>query len=322
VPKRGCLGCSFPLIVGILFVLLVLFAVGFASGPLGKSMLGDLGLPSWLSWFSVDRPEPKLPAEEVFNLFGFPITNSIIAAWLTIIVLVAFSYAATRRLKLIPGRWQALLEFALESLLRFCQSVAGEKNGRRFFPVVATIFLFVIMNAWLSLLPGFGSITITNSEGEAVHLLRSANTDINMPLAIALMSFVSVEYFGIRLRGAQYLGKFINVGQFSRSMGQLFRGKLRTGFSGLITGVVNIFIGFLETMSELVRIVSFTFRLFGNMTAGEILLLVAVFLVPWLFALPFYGLELLVGFVQALIFGGLTLIFLTVATAEHGAETT
>jgi F-type H+-transporting ATPase subunit a len=90
--------------------------------------------------------------------------------------------------------------------------------------------------------------------------------------------------------------------------------------SGLITGVINIFVGFLEALSELVRIVSFTFRLFGNMTAGEILLLIAMFLIPWVFALPFYGLELLVGFVQALIFGGLTLVFLTVAVGAHGAE--
>jgi F-type H+-transporting ATPase subunit a len=90
--------------------------------------------------------------------------------------------------------------------------------------------------------------------------------------------------------------------------------------SGLITGVINIFVGFLEALSELVRIVSFTFRLFGNMTAGEILLLIAMFLIPWVFALPFYGLELLVGFVQALIFAGLTLVFLTVAVAPHGAE--
>lgn len=317
MPKRGYLGCSFPLIIGILVVFIVLFAVGFAIGPLGRSMLGDLGLPSWLS---VLRPELQLPAEEVFHLFGFPITNSIVAAWLTIIVLVGVSYAVTHRIKLIPGRLQCFLELALGWLYDLCQEVAGEENGRRFFPVVTTIFLFVIMNAWLSLLPGFGSILITNVEGESVHLLRGANTDINMPLALALMSFVFVEYFGLRSRGASYLGKFVNVGGFFRSLGQLARGQLRVGFSGLITGIIDIFVGFLETLSELVRIISFTFRLFGNMTAGEILLLIAVFLVPWIFALPFYGLELLIGFVQALIFGGLTLVFLTVATASHEAE--
>ena len=315
--KRGYLGLSFPLVIGILVVFLVLFVVGFAVGPLGRSIFGDLGLPSWLS---VPRPEPQLPAEEVFHLFGFPITNSIVAAWLTIIVLVGFSYVVTRRLKLIPTRLQAFFEFALGSLLNFCQSVAGEKNGRRFFPIVATIFLFVILNAWLSLLPGFGSIEVVSGEGRPVHLLRGANTDINMPLALAIMSFIFVSYFGVKSLGTGYLAKFVNVSQFFSSVGQIFSGKLRAGLSGIFTGVINIFVGFLEALSELVRIVSFTLRLFGNMTAGEILLLMATFLIPFLFALPFYGLELLVGFVQALIFAGLTLIFLTMAVT-HGSET-
>ncbi len=317
MPKRGCLGCSFPLITGILVVFLALFVISLLSGALGGSFFGDLGLPSWLS---VPQPHPELPAEVVFHLFGFPITNTILATWLTIIVLVGISYAVTHRMKLIPGRLQTLLEFALSWLYDFCQNVAGEKNGRRFFPIVTTIFLFVIMNAWLSLLPGFGSIFITNPEGEAVHLLRGANTDINMPLALALISFVFVEYWGLRSRGFRYLSKFVNVSAFFRSLGQLFRGKLRAGLSGIFTGAIDIFVGILEALSELIRIVSFTFRLFGNMTAGEILLLIAMFLVPWVLAIPFYGLELLVGFVQALIFGGLTLVFATVAVASHEAE--
>ena len=315
---RRFLGCSLPVTIGILLVFLVLFAVGFVSGPLGKSLIGDVGLPSWIS---VPRPHPELPAEVVFHLFGFPVTNSIIGAWITIVVLVGFSYAVTHRMKIIPNRLQSLLEFAIGALFNFCQSVAGEKNGRRFFPVVATIFLFVAFNAWLSLVPGFGSISVTGAEGEPVHLLRGANTDINLPLALALVSFVFVEYFGLRSRGFRYLGKFVNVGRFFKSIGQLFRGKFRAGLSGVFTGAIDIFVGMLETLSEFIRIVSFTFRLFGNMTAGEILLLIAAFLIPWVFALPFYGLELLVGFVQALIFAGLTLVFLTVATTAHGAET-
>ncbi len=316
MPKKGCLGYSFPLIVGILLVFLVLFLIGFASGPLGKSIFGDLGLPGWIS---VSQPHPELPAEVIFHIFGFPITNSIVGAWFTIIILVGFSYVAARQPKLIPGRVQMLLESILGALLSFCKSVAGEQNGRRFFPIVATIFLFVAFNAWLSLLPGFGSILIHTEHGEA-HLLRGANTDINMPLALALASFVFVEYFGLRMLGIRYLGKFFNVGSFLNSMGLVFRGKLKAGLSTLMNGVINIFIGLLEGLSEFIRIVSFTFRLFGNMTAGEILLMVAVFLVPWIFALPFYGLELLVGFVQALIFGGLTLIFLTVAVTAHHEE--
>ncbi len=326
MPKKGLFGCSFPVLIGISFIFLVLFVVGFAVGPLGKSLFGDLGLPGWLS---VPRPHPELPAERVF--FNSPFTtNSIFAAWLTIIVLGIFSYLATRRSKLIPGRLQTLLEFIIGALLKFCQSVAGEKKGRRFFPVVATIFLFVAFNTWLGLIPGFGSITAPGFKLEdgswipaTVHLLRPANTDINMPLALALMSFIFVQYFGMRSLGSfRYIGHFINVRRIFGGLGQLARGRLRVGLSGIFTGIIEVFIGLLEAMSQLVRIVSFTFRLFGNMTAGEILLLVAAFLVPWLFALPFYGLELLVGFVQALIFGGLTLIFLTVATTAHEAEAT
>ncbi len=319
MPKRGCLGCSFPVLVGVLVVFLALFVVSFASGALGRSLFGDLGLPAWLS---VAQPAPQLPAEEVFSLLGFPITNSVIAAWLTMIVLVGVSYAVTHRMKLIPGRLQSFFESALGWVYDLCQEVAGEKNGRRFFPIVTTIFLFVIVNAWLSLFPGFGSIFVTGVEGEHVHLLRGANTDINMPLALALMSFVFVEYFGIKEHGGfRYLAKFINAGQFFKGVGLVFRGRLKTGLSELFLGVINIFVGMLEALSEFVRIISFTFRLFGNMTAGEILLLIAMFLVPWLLALPFYGLELLVGFVQALIFGGLTLVFLTLAVASHEAET-
>ncbi|MDP3878951.1 MAG: FoF1 ATP synthase subunit a [Dehalococcoidales bacterium] len=316
MPKKSLLGCSFPLAIGVILALLALFLLGFASGPLGASVFGDLGLPDWLS---VSQPHPELPAEVIFHVLEFPVTNSVIATWVTVLVLVGFSYAVSRRVRIIPRRWQGLLEFILGSLLSFCQSVAGERNGVRFFPVVATIFLFVGFNAWLALLPGFGSIVVHTGHGEA-HLLRAANTDINTPLAVALMSFVFVEYFGIRMLGAGYMKKFFNFGQFLSGLGQLARGRPLTGLSGIFNGIIQIFIGLIEFLSEMVRVVSFTLRLFGNMTAGEILLLMAVFLVPYLFALPFYGLELLVGFVQALIFGGLTLIFLTVAVTPHSHE--
>lgn len=315
--KRGCLGCSFPIIIILLIIFLALFVIGFLAGPLGKSLVGDVGLPDWLS---VPRPDPKLPADEVFHIFGFPITNSIISAWLTVVVVVGFCFAVTRRMKVVPGRVQAAFEFLLGWLYDFCQSVAGEENGRRFFPVITTIFLFVAFNGWLSLLPIFGTIEIINAAGHHVHLFRGANTDVNTPLALALVSFVFVEYYGLRSLGFRYLRKFINTGQFFRGISQVFRGRLKTGLSVLFSGCIDIFVGALEALSEFIRIVSFTFRLFGNMTAGEILLLIAAFLIPWIFALPFYGLEMLVGFVQALIFSGLTLVFVTMAVTPHEAE--
>ena len=316
--KRGCLGCSFPLVIGLLVVFLVIFIVGFVIGPLGQSMLG-IEMPEWLSGLVVDRPAPHLPAETVFHIFGFPITNSVIGAWITIIVLVGISYIITRRMKLVPGRLQAAFEFLIGWLYDLCVSVAGEENGRRFFPVVATIFLLVGFNAWLALLPGFGSITAHTAEGE-IHLIRAANTDINMPLALALTSFVFVEFYGLKTLGIRYLGKFLNFRELFAAFGQLAKGKVIAGVQGLFTGGMTVFAGLLEGLSEFIRIISLTFRLFGNMTAGEILLLVVAFLIPWLFAIPFYGLELLIGFIQAIIFGGLTLIFLTLAVQPHEEE--
>ncbi len=311
--KKGCLGCSIPMLIGLTVVFLALLIVSFAAGSLGQSLFSGVELPDWLS---LPEPHPELPAEVVFHIFGFPITNSVIAAWVTIMFLVVFSYAVTRRMKLIPGRLQAAFEFLLGWLYNLCTSVAGEENGRKFFPIVTTMFLFVGFNAWLGLLPGFGSITVHTIEGE-VHLLRPANTDINMPLALALVSFVFVEFTGIRRLGAGYLKKFINVKEFKSGLSQVFRGNMKSGFLGLFTGGINIFTGLLEGFTEFIRIVSLTFRLFGNMTAGEILLLVVAFLIPWLFSVPFYGLELLIGYIQALIFAGLTLIFVTLAVIPH-----
>ena len=317
--KKGCLGCSFPLLIGLAVVFVVLLGIGIAAGPLGKSIFGDLGLPSWLS---VPQPELKLPADTVFHLFGFPITNSIVAAWITIIFLVGFSYLITRRMKLVPGRLQAVFEFLVGWLYDLCVSVAGEVNGRRFFPVVTTIFLFVAFNAWLALLvPGFRSITIHTAEGEA-HLLRAANTDINMPLALALTSFGFFWYFGFKALGIRFMKNFFNFDELNKGFRRLFKGKFMDGLLGIVTGVITIFTGALELLSVLIRVVSLTFRLFGNMTAGEILVFVMLFLISMLsvLVLPLYGLELLIGFIQAIIFGGLTLIFLTVAVQSHEEE--
>jgi F-type H+-transporting ATPase subunit a len=317
--KKGCLGCSFPLLIGLVVVFLALLGIGIAAGPLGKSIFGDLGLPSWLS---VPQPELKLPAETIFHIFGFPITNSVIAAWITIVFLVGFSYAITRKMKLIPGRLQMVFEFLLGWLYDLCVSVAGEKNGRRFFPVVTTIFLFVAFNAWLGLLiPGFGSILIHTTDGEA-HLLRAANTDINMPLALALVSFVFFWYFGFRDIGIGFMKNFFNLDELKKGFRQLFKGKLVDGLLGIFVGAMTIATGLLELLSVFIRIISLTFRLFGNMTAGEILVFVMLFLISMLsiLVLPLYGLEMLIGFIQAIIFGGLTLIFLTTAVQSHGEE--
>jgi len=283
-------------------------------------------------FFPVAKPHIILPATAIFHIGGFPIYNTLLASWLTILVLVAMFYFGTRRMKLIPQGWQNAVEAIYEALYNFVEGAAGEENARRFFPVVATIFLYVIMAAIISLLPGFDTIGgghlgeqagafSGTYQGWIVEepLLRKANTDINFPLALAVISFFFVEYCGIKALGfRRYASKFIRAGQLFYSLGQLIRGKLRRGLSGLFSGFIDIFVGALEAISEFVRIISFTFRLFGNMTAGMVLLLLIAFLIPWVVAVPFYGLEMLLGFVQALIFAGLTLIFAIIAVRPHG----
>jgi F-type H+-transporting ATPase subunit a len=245
----------------------------------------------------------------------------MVTAWLTIVVLGLLCYFATRRMKLVPTGLQNVVEYAVEMLINFTENVAGKEHGRKFFPVVATIFIFVIANAWLSLLPGFMSIGFWHGEGEEqvlVPLFRGANTDVNVPLALALISFVFVEYWGIRSHGfLRYVRKFANVGRLFSGVGQVMRGHIRSGMGSIFNGIIDAFVGLVEFISEVVRIVSFTFRLFGNMTAGEILIFSILFLIPWVAALPFYGLEVFIGFVQALIFCGLTLVFLVIAVTPH-----
>lgn len=289
---------------GVLVFLVVvvgLVIISLVAGAIGNGFLKG---QSPLSFLATARPEPRLPAEGIFSIFGFMVTNTILATWLTMAIIILVAILATRRSALVPRGIQNIFETFIEMLLGFVESVAGPKNGRRFFPVIATIFLFVILNAYVSLIPGFGSILVKHGE-EGAELLRGANTDINTPLALAIVSFAFVEYWGMSSLGFfHYVSRFFN---FKRLL------------KGNLMGLVDVFVGILEFFSELIRLLSFTFRLFGNMTAGEILLLVIVFLVPWGVPVLFYGLELLVGFVQALIFGGLTLVFATMAVA-HEAE--
>jgi len=258
---------------------------------------------------------------------AFPLNNTMISAWLTVIVLIAVVGIGMRKRALIPTGLQNAIEAAVEWLLTFVENAAGRENGRTFFPIVATIFFFVITNAYLALFPIFNVIgwghTMTYStpffgeqEGFVVttQLFRSANTDVNLPLALAVMSFLAVEFWGIRAVGlGSYVGKFIQIKPVFKSIAS---GKPMN----MVIAFIGAFVGLIELLTEFIRLVSFTFRLFGNMTAGEVLLLMMSFLLPFLAAVPFYGLELIVGFIQALVFAGLTLGFAMIAVMPHEHE--
>ncbi len=297
-------------------------------------------------FFPVPQPEVHLSAnygghspEPFYKLGPIYITNTLIASWMGILVLIGLFYFATRKMRLVPKGLQNFAETIIEVFLNFIEGIAGKENGRRFFPIVATIFLYVLINAWMGLLPFFNVIGDAQQGTSdtlfyklfgmgqysgpiiTLPLFRAANTDVNVPLMLALVSFLSVEYWGITSLGLRhYASKFIRIGRVFQGFGQLVKGHVKEALNAILFGIIDAFVGAIELLSEFIRIISFTFRLFGNMTAGEILLLVIAFVVPWLFPAIFYGLETFFGVIQAFIFAGLTLVFATMAVAAHESE--
>jgi F-type H+-transporting ATPase subunit a len=259
----------------------------------------------------------KLVDEGPYQDSNFIITNAILSSWIASIFLVGLFILGVRKAALVPGRFQNFVEIAVEGLLNFVTGTVGREHSRLIFPVIATIFLFVLVNAWIGLLPIYPSLGFKDGDIIQIHLLRPAGTDMNMPLALALVSFVFVEWLGFKMLGMAYITKFFRIGSLKLGVIALFRFQILDAFQYLLDF---FFVGPLEGFSELVRLISFTFRLFGNMTAGEILVLVSAFLVPFIATVGVYGLELLVGFIQALIFSGLTLVFAAIAITSHHAE--
>ena len=330
---------------------LVVFVVALLGGALGDAFgFGFLGAP--LAAIAV--PAESITAKPVIG--EFKITNTMIATWITIVVLLLITWRVRSGMTDVPGRLQGLIEIILEFFLNLAEGIAGRDRGRRFFPLVMTIFLFIMTANWLGILPGFGTIGRIESVEEVIHhheddegyvdkahitvqvfegdggfgyqalgsvgddvtieeweehpqegktagilvpLLRSANTDLNTTLAIAIVAMVLIHYWAFSTIGiGSHLGKFLN-----------FRG-----------GPIGFYVGILEAISEVARVISFTFRLFGNIFAGEVLLAAMIFLIPLVGIIPFLGLELFVGVIQAFIFSMLTLVFAATASVAHNGD--
>ncbi len=242
-----------------------------------------------------------LSAEPVFSLAGVPITNAILATWLTMLVLFGVGW-------LIRGGIQSNyrgvgggLALALEGIISVFEDILGWPATKKLFGLLGSFFLFILFANWTGLLPGFGSILITH-EHETVPLLRGATTDLNTTLALAIISVFSIQVWGLAQLGLPYFKKYIN-------------------FSGpWYLKPIYFFVGLLEIVSELAKILSFGFRLFGNIFAGEVLLSIMFGLVPLLIPGIFYGLELFVGFIQAFVFVMLSAVFLKMAGEGHEEE--
>ncbi len=261
------------------------------------------------------QPHISLAAERIGSFLGLPITNSILATWMVMVFLIIFTYFATKNLTLIPSTLQSIAEILIEGIHDLFTSIVGEHSIGQFFPLLATIFIFVMIANWSGLIPGVGSIGLTkiaaeetkienspasnnakpvSEKSEFVPLFRGPTADLNTTLAIALIAVVALQYYGFKALGLSYLKKYLNF-----------------------SNPINFFLGLLEIISELAKVISFAFRLFGNIFAGEVLLTVIAFLMPLIAPLPFLGLELFVGFIQALVFSMLTAVFLNLATISH-----
>lgn len=247
-------------------------------------------------------PEISIKAEELFHLAGVPITNSILLTFVVFFFLILSGLYVNRGLSLVPGKIQSIFELFIEYILELMDSVLGSrKQSLKYFPLIATIFLFVMFSNWFGLLPGVGTVGLWHhtEHGQAlVPLFRAPTADLNFTIALAIISIISVNFFGIVALGfRRHSSKFFN-----------FKNPI---FS---------FVGLLELVSEFVKIISFSFRLFGNVFAGEVLLTIIAFLSPYVIPLPFLFLEVFVGLIQAFIFSILTLVFVAMSVAHEPAH--
>lgn len=235
-----------------------------------------------------------LKAEHLGSVFSFPITNSLIMAWVVMALLIGFAYFFGRSLTMIPGKLQAGVEWAFEGAIAYMAEVLGsEALAKKFFPLIATIFIFIAAINELEFLPGVGSVGIKHAS-ELIPFFHAPTADLNFTLALAIIAFLTIEITGVVTLGFfKYAGKYVNL-------------KSPIGFV----------VGLIELMSNLGRLISFSFRLFGNIFAGEVMVLVATYFLPYVLPAPLMGFEMFIGLVQALVFAMLTLFFIKLAIMD------
>src|SRR3989339_333035 len=252
---------------------------------------------------------PTLAPEVIFKVGEFSITNTMVNVWLAMLIFLVLGFFITKNNRLRPGRLQNACEYFLEIVLGYFDQVTGErKRTIKFLPIVGSIFFFILLSNWLGLLPGTGSITLGHNM-----LLRPANTDLNLTVAMALTAVISSHLFGLFTVGIfTHLNKFIQIGTFFKS--------LRKGPVAIFTAIIELAVGVIEIVSEMAKVVSLSLRLFGNIFAGEVLITVISSLIGIIVPTPFMLLELLVGIIQASVFAMLALVYLTVLTTQAQTE--
>ncbi len=261
---------------------------------------------------------PPLVAEPIFHLGSFPVTNAYINSCIAVVLFLVVGFMMRKRTAAVPRGLQNFGEAALEFMLKYSDQVTHDrKKSMKFLPVVGSLFLFILVSNWMGLIPGTGSIgrwLIMHGHLELVPILRPANSDLNMTLAMAVFAVILSHILGIAAIGFyKYFNKFIKISDLLNSF--------RKGPSAIFVAFVEFGVGIIEISSEVAKMVSLSLRLFGNIFAGEVLLMVLAGLIAYGVPLPFMLLEILVGFIQAVVFSMLVLVYLTIATSPvHGHD--
>lgn len=262
--------------------------------------------------------EVTIYAEPIFNIGDFTVTNSLITSWVAVIIIFILALSIRLKLKKVPGKFQHIFEVIFEGALGLVDQVTNDRKiSQKVFPLAFSLFIFVLVNNWLGLLPVLGSFGFVMKEGihsVFVPLLRSGTADINTTLALSIMTVIGSNIFGIVVIGAwKTFNKYVNI----KALGSIFT-KVRKDPAVLIVAPITFFVGLLELLGEMAKIASLSFRLFGNVFAGEVLLASMGAIFAYIVPGPFLFLEVFVGLIQALIFSLLATVYFTIASQDHG----
>ena len=255
-------------------------------------------------------------AEPIFHFGNFTVTNSLLTSWVVVIIIIILSFILRSKLKTIPGKVQNVFEIVVEGALDLCDQVTNDRVlSLKIFPIAISVFFFILINNWLGLLPvgGFGILEKSGAGLTFIPFLRGGTADINTTIALAVMAVLGANVFGVVSIGLwKIFNKYVNI----KALVKIFK-EVRKDATIVIVAPITFFVGLIEIVGEFAKVASLSFRLFGNVFAGEVLLVSMAALVAYIIPIPFLFLELLVGVIQALIFSILLVVYFTIAASDH-----
>ncbi|OGI45893.1 hypothetical protein A2121_01285 [Candidatus Nomurabacteria bacterium GWB1_40_6] len=265
--------------------------------------------------------EITLFAEPIHHFDNFTITNSLLTSWVAVLIIIFISLILRFKLSNIPGKFQNIFEIMIEGALGLCDQVTNDRAlSVRIFPIAISVFFFILVSNWLGIMPlgGFGIIEKGEHGLLFVPLLRGATADINTTISLAVMAVVGANLFGVFSIGIwKTFNKYVNL----KVLGGIFT-NIRKDPTIIIIAPITFFVGLIEVVGEFAKIASLSFRLFGNVFAGEVLLASMAALVAYIIPIPFLFLEILVGVIQALIFSILLVVYFTIGASDHDEHET